>query len=555
MPRTGGVYTEPAGTKGTPNTTIQSAPYNAFVDDLVGDANAARPITAGGTGATNATTARTNLGLEIGVNVQAYDADLTAFANITIAANQIPYGTGAAAWATTALTPFARTVLDDADATAFRATLGLGSLATASTVNNGDWSGTDLSIANGGTGASTVAAALTNFGASAFFQTLFPAASAAAFIALVGLRTLVTSTYNLYVNTSTGNDVTNDGLTAGTPFKTISRAIRVAYELDLRTATVQINVADGLYGETLYLYGSPVWSSGPATQLAVPIKIVGNTTTPANVSITNDAAGGPVRLRSGAIVQFEGLRFVSFTSGCTAFDVQDAGSHAIVGNCNLSQFAGGNHFFSSDGGKISVISNYSIAGGAATHYHATEHSEIRVYNAPTVTITGTPAFSNFFAGVSNSLLYARSITWSGAATGQRFFVHRNGVIDTNSAGANYFPGNVAGVAQTGGVHDDYVTGRTILLAQPGYVKNDDGTIRQWGFSAFNNANTIAFPMTFPNNCFGVIATPAAAPPSTGLYASHYTAATVSNFLAHGRQFSGGAGSTVSLSSSWEAWGN
>ncbi len=62
MPRTGGIYTAPAGTKGVPNTTIQSAPYNALIDDLVQDANAARPITAGGTGATNATDARTNLG-------------------------------------------------------------------------------------------------------------------------------------------------------------------------------------------------------------------------------------------------------------------------------------------------------------------------------------------------------------------------------------------------------------------------------------------------------------------------------------------------------------
>lgn len=62
MPRTGGVYNAPAGTKGIPNTTIQSAPYNALVDDLVQDANAARPITAGGTGATNATDARLNIG-------------------------------------------------------------------------------------------------------------------------------------------------------------------------------------------------------------------------------------------------------------------------------------------------------------------------------------------------------------------------------------------------------------------------------------------------------------------------------------------------------------
>lgn len=55
MPRDGsGVYSPPAGTKGSPNTTIESSKYNAFVDDLASDANAARPITAGGTGETSA---------------------------------------------------------------------------------------------------------------------------------------------------------------------------------------------------------------------------------------------------------------------------------------------------------------------------------------------------------------------------------------------------------------------------------------------------------------------------------------------------------------------
>ncbi|ASY69320.1 Phage tail fiber protein [Sinorhizobium fredii CCBAU 83666] len=64
LPRTGGVYSPPAGTKGVPNTTIQSVPYNALIDDLTADANAARPITAGGTGATSASAARTALGAQ-----------------------------------------------------------------------------------------------------------------------------------------------------------------------------------------------------------------------------------------------------------------------------------------------------------------------------------------------------------------------------------------------------------------------------------------------------------------------------------------------------------
>lgn len=81
MPRDGSnVFSAPAGTLATSGTPIESAKYNAFVNDVVADLNLARPIVAGGTGATTAGGARTALGLEIGTNVQAYDATLAALA-------------------------------------------------------------------------------------------------------------------------------------------------------------------------------------------------------------------------------------------------------------------------------------------------------------------------------------------------------------------------------------------------------------------------------------------------------------------------------------------
>lgn len=54
---------------------------------------------------------------------QPRDADLTAIAALTSAADQLPYATGAQAWALTTLTATARTLLDDTSVTAMRATL------------------------------------------------------------------------------------------------------------------------------------------------------------------------------------------------------------------------------------------------------------------------------------------------------------------------------------------------------------------------------------------------------------------------------------------------
>jgi phage-related tail fiber protein len=64
------------------------------------------------------------------VDAQPLDATLTALAGVTTSANQLIYATGSDAFTTTSLTAFGRSILDDADATAGRTTLGLGTIAT-----------------------------------------------------------------------------------------------------------------------------------------------------------------------------------------------------------------------------------------------------------------------------------------------------------------------------------------------------------------------------------------------------------------------------------------
>ena len=65
MPRDGSnIYSRPVGTDGVPNYPIESTKYNANVADVEQDLNLPRPIVAGGTGATNADDALTNISAE-----------------------------------------------------------------------------------------------------------------------------------------------------------------------------------------------------------------------------------------------------------------------------------------------------------------------------------------------------------------------------------------------------------------------------------------------------------------------------------------------------------
>lgn len=93
MPRDGSnVFSPPAGTAAGPaGTTISSANFNTLVADLVTDANLARPIVAGGTGATNAAAALANIG------GQPVDADLTALAALTTTGQIVRTGAGTVA--------------------------------------------------------------------------------------------------------------------------------------------------------------------------------------------------------------------------------------------------------------------------------------------------------------------------------------------------------------------------------------------------------------------------------------------------------------------------
>lgn len=121
-------------------------------------------------------------------DLQPLDAELTAIAGLTSAANTLPYFTGLGTAALTTLTSFGRSLIDDTSAATARTTLGVvigtdvqaynatlaavaggtytgdNDIVTVGTITSGTWTGTAIAVANGGTGATTAGNARTNLG-------------------------------------------------------------------------------------------------------------------------------------------------------------------------------------------------------------------------------------------------------------------------------------------------------------------------------------------------------------------------------------------------------
>lgn len=119
------------------NSNLQSiadtvfGPNQMLVNDALGvtQAVSALPFGVSVVGTASAPLAQAVLGLVPGTDVQVFDAALTSIAGLTTTANEMIYTIGSDEYATTDLTAFARTMLDDVDAATVRATLGLGSAA------------------------------------------------------------------------------------------------------------------------------------------------------------------------------------------------------------------------------------------------------------------------------------------------------------------------------------------------------------------------------------------------------------------------------------------
>ena len=160
-----GIDTDDSVTFGTVTANLSSSSATITGGTITGITDLA--IADGGTGASTAANARQNLGVEIGVDIQAYDAGLQSISGLTTAADQGIYLTASDTYAVYSFTAAGRALLDDADAAAQRTTLGLGTLATQDGTFSGTHSGTS-SGTNTGDQTITLTGVVTGTGTGSF---------------------------------------------------------------------------------------------------------------------------------------------------------------------------------------------------------------------------------------------------------------------------------------------------------------------------------------------------------------------------------------------------
>lgn len=102
------------------------------------------------------------------------------------------------------------------------------------------------------------------------------------------------------------------------------------------------------------------------------------------------------------------------------------------------------------GARLIAAGDFSISGSVSDIAFLGRYGSLFDFANRTVTLTGTPAIGVFFNIQSASVAGLIGCTFSGAATGKRYDVRSNGVIETNSGGPNFLPGSVAGTTATGG---------------------------------------------------------------------------------------------------------
>jgi hypothetical protein len=240
-----------------------------------------------------------------------------------------------------------------------------------------------------------------------------------------------------YVRTD-GND-SNTGLanTAGGAFRTVGKAVTVARSINLGSHHLTISVGAGTFVENT-LYIGPYLTSGGA------------------LSITGAGSGTTVfSCADGNCITGDGHSVWYFNS--MTFTASDG--NGVEANQGIQIHLTDIGFASVSGSAVRCRRHAVVYLWGTCTFQGESEAFVYVNDASLVlcdldslTLSGTCSFSDAFAFITgiSYFIFAGSIT--GSATGTRYVVSLNSVLDTDGAGSTYLPGNGAGSTATGGLY-------------------------------------------------------------------------------------------------------
>lgn len=260
-----------------------------------------------------------------------------------------------------------------------------------------------------------------------------------------------------------GSDTANDGLAGGSggsfngtvytgtsgAFKTFQGAFNnLGLYFDCGINNVIFQFADGTYSISTGVILYRLAAESPLIVLRGNVSNPGNVifqATTNNISIltitdhtqviTNNGGGG---FTFNSAVGITGCNAVFFSNN-TIFDL----SNVVFGS-----MPGGFHMLFSTGARVGCSGNYSVTGGAISHIFIEDGASF-IGGGYTVTVVGTPTFTVFAETGPGGIFDTQGtpITYSGAATGQKFTWGPDSVVSTSTT---IFPGSIAGVDQRPG---------------------------------------------------------------------------------------------------------
>ena len=246
-----------------------------------------------------------------------------------------------------------------------------------------------------------------------------------------GFRTTSRPGFNkiiIYVDQSL---VTTGNGSAASPYKTVAEAVDALFEMDGFGRAAQIQLIAGTYSEIISVNTE---STGNGNWELI---IAGVASTPASVTMT----GGITVTGANVVLQDLTVTTTGISATKNAYVKLNRVNFGAVATVQIN---------AETNGTVEVDANYTISGAAAVHAQTGYNGQF-LCMGKTVTITGTTAFSSYFA-FADKLSYQdyTGTTFSGSATGVRALINLNSAVNTNGGGASFLPGDVAVSTTNGG---------------------------------------------------------------------------------------------------------